>query len=199
MRKSPLILAGLASLSLSATAVADKPEHAEKPDVKPVKTAPAGHDRPDDGDRGDRGEKKGHRTHWHAFHVHGTLVSQALTVNPDGTVDGTVVVKTSKKVRTAKRGPKTVVTKETTFTLDDAKLSVKTDDRTGDQKVDLADVRAGDRVKLEGRVEHRHGRKDASTDAPKVELRRVKFDDPKPAKPAPAPAPTPAPTPTPGS
>jgi len=183
MRKT-LMLTGLATLSLSATAVADKPETTGKPADKPAKA-----ERPAAKDKG-KGETKRCKTHRHAFNVHGTLVSQALTANPDGSVDGTVVVKTEKKDKTTKK----LVATETTYTLDDAKLSVKTDDRNADGKSDLTDVKAGDRVKLEGRKTHQHGRKCLKGDfTPTVTLRRVKFDDPKPAKPAPTP--TPAPTP----
>lgn len=183
MRKT-LMLTGLATLSLSATAVADKPETTGKPADKPAK---ADRPTPSAKEKG-KGTTKRCKTHRKAFNVHGTLVSQALTANADGTVDGTVVVKTQKRDKATKK----VVAKETTYTLDDAKLSVKTDDRNADGKSDLTDVKAGDRVKLEGRVTHQHGRKCLKGDfTPTMTLRRVKFDDPKPAKPEPTPTPAP--------
>jgi len=188
MRKT-LILTGLAALTISAPAVAEKPEDTGKPAdrpataqgpkaEKPAKAAPKAKSKKD----------KRCKVHSRAFVVRGTFVSQALTTNADGTVDGTITVKVEKTNHHAKADKGA----EKTYTLDDAKLKLaEIPDRNADGKVDQTDALAGDRVQLKGKITFRH-KKCTGEFTPATSFKRLTIKAPKPA-PAPAPATAPAP------
>ena len=179
MRKT-LMLTGLAALTMSAPAVADmSDDHGKSGDHRSA-TAKKQSEKQSKAQRCKK-------THSHAYVVRGALVSQALTTNPDGTVDGTIVVNVEKTNKHA-RADKGVAT---TYTLDDAKLQVATEDRNKDGKVDQADAAAGDRVKLTGKITRRNKKCSSEGFTATKTFRRVTIAAPEQA-PAPAPAPAPA-------
>jgi hypothetical protein len=171
-----LMLTGLAALTMTAPAIAETPEHHGTSGDHAAKT------------HSQSKSKHCKKTHSHAYIVRGALVSQARTTNPDGTVDGTIVVNVE-KVNHHARADKGVAT---TYTLDDAKLQVTTEDRNKDGKVDQADAAAGDRVKLQGKITRRNKKCSADGFTATKTFRRVTISAPEPA-PAPAPAPAHAP------
>jgi hypothetical protein len=131
-----------------------------------------------------------------AYVAFGEYVSGALTqtqgaaTTDDASDDrwsGTLVVDVKRTNKHA-RADKGVAT---TYTLDDAKLKVATEDRNKDGKVDQADAAAGDRVKLTGKITRRNKKCSSEGFTATKTFRRVTIAAPEQA-PAPAPAPAPA-------
>ena len=143
-----------------------KPEHAGKP-AQPVK-AESDHN----GEAKSEGKSNaGTRSYVAA----GTLVSQALTKNADGSYDGTLsaaVTKTNKHAR-AQNGT------TQNYTLDNVQLKFNVPDRDANGAVDAADLRAGDRVKVTGRITK--VKKSDPTVTPTVTIKKVRFNEPKAA------------------
>jgi hypothetical protein len=119
------------------------------------------------------------------YHARGTLISQTLTqtqgaataTKSDDRYSGNVVVDVKKANHGAPKG-------QQTFTLTDAKVKFHVPDRTNDGKRNLADLLAGDRVNLHGKITKlRHG---CSTTGftPTITVKKVDFNKPKPPKPA---------------
>lgn len=186
MRKT-ILLTGLAALTMSAPAVADRPDTAGKPAEKPAKAKGKSQSQ-------SKGATKRCKVHSRAFVVAGTYQAGDVVVAADGTATGTTVTvavdRTNKHAR-ADKG-KTVV-----YSLAGAKIKVK--DANADGKVDQADVAAGNRVKLTGKTTFRH-KKCTGEFTPATTFRRVTIAAPKTEKqqaPAPAAAPAPAPAPAP--
>jgi hypothetical protein len=95
----------------------------------------------------------------------------------DDRYSGNVVVDVKKANHGAPKG-------QQTFTLTDAKVKFHVPDRTNDGKRNLADLLAGDRVNLHGKITKlRHG---CSTTGftPTITVKKVDFNKPKPPKPA---------------
>jgi hypothetical protein len=84
------------------------------------------------------------------FIVAGTLVSQKLTANSDGTYTGEVTVKVTHTNHHAV-GEKEV-TVEKTYSLTSAHLTFGLTDTNSDGSIGLDDLAAGDRVMLIGKV-----------------------------------------------
>ena len=112
-----------------------------------------------------------------AWIVRGTVVSQALTREDDGTYSGDVVVtvkRTNRHARDQRADPQ-----PKTYTLDHAKVRFGVSD-TGDGTVDQADVVPGDRVKLLGKITKLRRKCDQSGFEATTKIRRVVFQDPRP-------------------
>lgn len=83
-----------------------------------------------------------------AYVASGTLVSQTLSKNTDGTYSGTVTVSVTHTNRHA-AGDKGMTK---TYTLTDGRVKLAVADVNGDGSVGLDDLQAGDRVKLIGNI-----------------------------------------------
>lgn len=120
------------------------------------------------------------KPHKVGFVVGGTVVSQTLTQNDDGTYSGDVVVqvkRTNHHARAQSGDPQ-----PRTYTLDHAKARFGVSDQEpADGTVDQSDVVAGDRVQLVGKVTTLRKRCDQSGFTAAVTIRRAVFHDPKPA------------------
>ena len=160
MRKFPLF-AGLAALALAV------PAQAHEHPGKAHKQHKAG---------------KQHACEPHAvgFNARGTLVSSSLTQTAgaatperrDDRYSGPVTVNVTKANHKAPTG-------EQTFTLDNAKVKFADADDNG-----VADEpKAGDRVKLHGKVTRLKRKCDPTGFTPVVTVRQVQFKAPKPATP----------------
>lgn len=126
--------------------------------VGPPSTTPSNTDNPGVGhrhsspaDKGSGGEHgKSHRCKVHkvGYVASGTLVSQTLTKNEDGTYSGEVVVEvTHTNHHAAADKGKTV-----TYKVDKVKLTLALEDTNKDGSVGLEDLAKGDRVHLIGRI-----------------------------------------------
>ena len=115
---------------------------------------------------------KPHKVGWV---VKGTLVSQALTKNTDGTYSGTVnidVTRTNKHAK-AEKG-KT----DSQYTLDHAKAKFIVTDQAPTGTVDETDLRPGDRVKLIGKITTLSKKCDQTGFTATTTIRQVVFHDP---------------------
>lgn len=85
--------------------------------------------------------------------MHGTVVSQTLAKNDDGTYSGDVVIEAKQWNRRARHGADMDSgSEQKTFALDHAKVRFNVSDKEpADGKVDEGDVVAGDRVLLAGK------------------------------------------------
>jgi hypothetical protein len=115
-----------------------------------------------------------------AYIAAGTLVSHSLTQTAgaattkrsDDRYSGDVTVNVTKTNRHAKTGVQT-------YTLTNAKVKFHVPDRTNDGKRNLDDLRAGDRVKLHGKITRLNRRCDQTGFTPQVTIRQVEFKAPK--------------------
>jgi hypothetical protein len=116
-----------------------------------------------------------------AYTAAGTLVSQSLTQTAgdattkrsDDRYRGVLTVNVTK-------GNHHVTTGEQTYTLTNAKVKFHVPDRTADGKRAPNDLRAGDRVKLHGKITKLSRRCDQTGFTPQVTIRQVEFKAPKP-------------------
>jgi hypothetical protein len=114
-----------------------------------------------------------------AWVVRGTVVSQALTPNDDGTYSGEVVVQVERANRHA--GAETTDPQPKTYTLDSARVRFGVSDQEpADGTVDQTDVVAGDLVQLRGKITKLRRRCDQSGFTAETTIRRVVFHDPRP-------------------
>jgi hypothetical protein len=86
--------------------------------------------------------------HGVAYIARGTLVSQTLSENPDGTYSGTVTVDVTRTNRHAASDRGTTQT----YTLTGARVKLVIADINNDGSIGLDDLQAGDRVKLIGAI-----------------------------------------------
>jgi hypothetical protein len=115
---------------------------------------------------------KPHKVGWV---VKGTLVSQALTQNTDGTWSGTVnidVTRTNHHAN-AEKGKTNAQ-----YTLDHAKVTFVVTDQPPTGTVDQTDLRPGDRVKLIGKITALSKKCDQTGFTPSFTIRKVVFHDP---------------------
>ena len=115
---------------------------------------------------------KEHKVGWI---VKGTLVSQSLTKNSDGTYSGTVnidVTHTNKHAK-AEKG-----LTNTPYTLDHVKAKFIVTDQPPTGTVDETDLRPGDRVKLIGKITVLPKKCDQTGFTAVVKIRQVVFHDP---------------------
>ena len=131
-----------ASVALLVAAAAVIPAQASSP----ANPGSQGHQQ--SGTHGNSHKCKPHKVAWV---VKGTLVSQTLTKNSDGTYSGDVTVNvthTNKHARAERNPPQ-----PKTYTLDHAKAKFDVSDQPPpDGTVDQTDLVAGDRVKLSGKI-----------------------------------------------
>lgn len=123
------------------------------------------------------------KTHKLGWVVRGTLVSQALTKNTDGTYSGTVNidVKGTNHHAKAEKGKTNAQ-----YTLDHAKVTFGvTDQPPGDGTVDQTDLVAGDQVKLIGKITALPHRCDQSGFTATTTIRKVVFNNPPTPEPQP--------------
>jgi hypothetical protein len=114
------------------------------------------------------------------YHARGTLVSQSLTqtqgaataTTGDDRYSGSITVNVTKANHGAPTGNQT-------YNLTNAKVKFHVPDRTGDGKRTLADVRAGDRVRLQGKITHLARRCDHTGFTPTVTVKKVDFNKPR--------------------
>lgn len=162
IRKTLFAAAAAALMSTPAWAFADASPngvaHGHVPSTTPV-GAPGNHP----SEPGDHGQGKGpsgnhgqngssHRCHTErvGFIIAGTLVSQKLTANSDGTYSGEITVKVTHTNHHAV-GEKEVTT-EKTYTLTSAQVTFALTDANSDGSVGLDDLVEGDRVMLVGKI-----------------------------------------------
>jgi hypothetical protein len=115
------------------------------------------------------------KPHKVAWVVKGTLVSQALTKNSDGTYSGTVnidVTKTNKHAK-AEKGKTNAQ-----YTLDHVKAKFIVTDQPPTGTVDQTDLRPGDRVKLIGKITTLSKKCDQTGFTATTTIRQVVFHDP---------------------
>jgi hypothetical protein len=161
IRKTLFAAAAAALMSTPAWAIADQSSsgaHGHAPSTTPV--GPPGNRPSDNGDHGQgKGPSDSHGqsggSHRCApqrvgFIVSGTLVSQKLTADSDGTYTGEITVKVTHTNHHA-LGEKEV-TLEKTYTLTSAHLTFGLSDTNSDGSVGLDDLAEGDRVMLIGKV-----------------------------------------------
>jgi hypothetical protein len=117
------------------------------------------------------------RSHAVAWIVRGTVVSQTLAPNGDGTYSGDVTVQvsgTNHNARAEKGQPQ-----PKTYTLTGVKVTFGvTDQAPADGTVDQTDVVAGDQVKLVGKITTLAKKCDRSGFTARTSVRRVIFNDP---------------------
>ncbi len=163
MKKIP-IYAGLAALALAVPAQAH--EHQGKTHKHPGKAHK----------QHKAGKQQTCSPHSVGYNARGTLVSSSLTQSAgaatperrDDRYSGSVTVNVTKANHKASTG-------EQTFTLDNAKVKFADADHN-----DVADEpKAGDRVKLHGKVTKLRRKCDQTGFTPEVTLRRVQFKAPK--------------------
>ncbi len=119
------------------------------------------------------------------YRAGGTLVSQTLAqsqgaataTKKDDRYSGTLVVDVKKANHGAPTG-------QQTFTLTDAKVKFHVPDRNNDGKRNAADLRAGDRVTVHGKITKLPRHCDHTGFTPTITVRKVDFNKPKPPKPA---------------
>jgi hypothetical protein len=147
-----------------------------------VPAAQAHNDGSAHGHSGNQHGAKSHkcRAHRVGFVVRGTVVSQTLARNDDGTYSGDVVVQVTRANHHARA--QSGDPQPHTYTLDHAKARFHvSDQQAADGTVDQSDVVAGDRVELAGKVTKLHKRCDQTGFIAAVTIRRVVFHDPRPA------------------
>jgi hypothetical protein len=114
------------------------------------------------------------------FRAGGTLVGQILTQTQGGPTattrddrySGSITVNVTKANHGAPTGNQT-------YTVADAKVKFHVPDRTGDGKRTLADVRAGDRVTLHGKITHLAKHCDHTGFTPRITVKQVDFNKPR--------------------
>jgi hypothetical protein len=154
-----------ASVALLVAAVAVIPAQASKP--------------ADPGSQGNHSGTHSHKCKPHkvAWVVKGTLVSQSLTKNSDGTYSGDVTVNvthTNRHARAEKSPPQ-----PKTYTLDHAKAKfVVSDQPPPDGTVDETDLVAGDQVKLKGKITTLAKRCDQTGFTATTTIRKAVFHNP---------------------
>jgi hypothetical protein len=162
IRKTLFAAAAAALMSTPAWAVPDASSNGTSHGNVPSKT-PVGAPGNQPSEPGDHGHGKGssgshgqngssHRCHTQrvGFIVAGTLVSQELTANGDGTYSGEITVKVTHTNHQAV-GEKEVTT-EKTYTLTSAQVTFALSDTNADGAVGLDDLVEGDRVMLVGKI-----------------------------------------------
>ena len=183
-KRQILLPAVLAAAVAAAPAQAHKPEGTDKPQHPAQAKGP----KADHGSKGKGTAKRCAVRAW-SYVAHGTVdAAPALTANPDGTYDGTLVVDVTRANHHGKAHKGTTQT----YTLDDAKVKFAgTPDRNADGKVDAADVLPGDRVKVKGKITAKRKRCATTATDPAtgvVTVKKVTFKAPKAAKPSEKPA-----------
>ncbi len=110
-----------------------------------------------------------------AYIVSGTLVSQALSKNADGTYSGTVTVSVAHTNRHAAAAKGMTET----YTLTDAHPTLALRDTNNDGSVGLDDLAAGDRVKAIGKITTLSKKCDQSKFTSQTTIREVIFHVPR--------------------
>ena len=113
------------------------------------------------------------------YNARGTLVSQSLTqtqgaataTTRDDRYSGSITVNVAKANHGAPTGNQT-------YNVTNVKVKFHVPDRTGDGKRTLADVRPGDRVRLQGKITHLARRCDHTGFTPTVTVKKVDFNKP---------------------
>jgi hypothetical protein len=193
MIRKTLFTAALAALmSTPAWAIADPSStgvaHGHVPSTTPV-GAPGNHpgergrgNGPSD-NHGQSGSSHRCRPIHVGFVVSGTLVSQKLTANSDGTYTGEVTVKvTHTNHQAIGEKEKEVTTTEKTYSLTSAHVTFGLTDANSDGTVGLDDLVEGDRVMLIGKVSKLANKHcDRSKFTPQKTIRQLIFSPPEPA------------------
>jgi hypothetical protein len=196
MIRKTLFAAALAALmSTPAWAIADPSStgvaHGHAPSTTPV-GAPGNHP----SEPGEHGQGKGPsdnhgqsgnshkcRPQHVGFIVSGTLVSQKLTANSDGTYTGEVTVKvTHTNHQAVGEREKEVITTEKTYSLTSGHVTFGLTDANSDGTVGLDDLVEGDRVMLVGKVTKLANKHcDRSKFTSEKTIRQIIFTAPAPA------------------
>ena len=162
-----IILTAVAALAVAAVpALAAKPPHPTQ-----AQGPKSSHPTP---------PAKSHKCKPHkvAWIVSGTLVSQSLTKNADGTYSGSVTMNVTRTNKHAKGE----VGAGKTYTLTNVKARFNVPDRNASGGAsDQADLQAGDRVKLIGKVTTLAKKCDHTGFTPTVTVRKATFSAPNPA------------------
>lgn len=178
MTKKLLPTAAVLALAVAAApALADKPDQPGHP-AKPAHPAKPQTPKASQGNGQGAthpGAAKRCRPHKVGYVVGGTLVSQTLTKNADGSYDGTVVV----KVVQANKVAKSLKGTNQTYTLDNARVKFDGSDRDGNKTVDALDLRAGDRVHVIGKTTRLNKKCDTTGFTATTTIRQVVFHDAK--------------------
>jgi hypothetical protein len=130
------------------------------------------------GTPGTHGKSHKCKPHSVGFIVSGTFVSQTLTLNPDGTYKGDVVVTVTHTNHHAvgeKEGKVTIV--EKTYPLTKVHVTFGLADTNADGSAGLDDLKVGDRVMLIGKVTKLAKKCDDSKFTAQKTIRKVVFND----------------------
>jgi hypothetical protein len=153
LRKILLVASVAALMSTPAWATGQGDGKGHRPATVPVgppSTTPDNKDNPGASHRNKGNHGKSHKcvAHKVAYVASGTLVSQALTKNEDGTYSGEVVVEVEKTNHhaAADKG------KTVTYDVSKARLALGVEDVNKDGTVGLDDLAKGDRVHLIGKI-----------------------------------------------
>jgi hypothetical protein len=147
--------------------------------VGPPSTTPNDVDNPGKGHGNQSGTHgKSHKCTPHkvGFIVSGTLVSQTLTLNSDGTYSGDVVVTVTRTNHHAIGEKEEKVNK--TYPLVKVHVTFGLADTNSDGSVALDDLKVGDRVMLIGKVTKLAKKCDHSKFTAQKTIRKVVFNDP---------------------
>jgi hypothetical protein len=109
-----------------------------------------------------------------AYVASGTLVSQTLTKNADGTYTGDVTVNVTKTNRHARADKGTTKT----YTVSNAHVSFGLADTNNDGSVGLDDLAANDRVKVIGKITTLAKKCDHSNFTAQTKIRKIVFHGP---------------------
>jgi hypothetical protein len=184
IRKTLFLAAAAALMSTPAWAISDQPAthangHAPSttpvgaPGNRPSEPGSRGNGKGQSGNHGQNGQSHRCKPQRVGFIVSGTLVSQKLTANADGTYTGEITVKVTHTNHHAV-GEKEVTT-EKTYTLTNAHLTFGVADANSDGTVGLDDLVQGDRVMLIGKISKLAKHCDHSKFTAQKTIRKVVF------------------------
>jgi hypothetical protein len=183
VRKTLLLLSAAVLMSTPAWAASGNQGqgHAPSTPAGPPATTPNNHDNPGSTHRSSNGSTHGSSGHSRRCHPHavgyvasGTLLSQTLAKNEDGTYSGEVSVKVASANHHA------ALEKGGTLTLkvENVHLVLGLADTNNDEAVGLDDVKEGDRVTLIGRITTLAKKCDHKEFTPKLTVRQVVVNSP---------------------
>jgi hypothetical protein len=184
LRKILLLASAAALMSTPAWATDHGNGKGHRPATVPVgppTTKPDNKDNPGASHRDKRHHGKSHKclVHKVAYVASGTLVSQTLTKNEDGTYSGQVTVEVQKVNRHASaEDGKTVV-----YDASKVRLSLDVGDVDKDGTVDLGDLAKGDRVHLIGNVTTLAKRCGPGDSKVEIAIRKIVVHPPAPSTP----------------
>jgi len=184
LRKILLVASVAALMSTPAWATGQGDGKGHRPATVPVgppSATPENKDNPGASHRHKGSHGKSHKCNAHkvAYVASGTLVSQTLTKNEDGTYSGDVVVEVEKTNHHAS----TDKGKTVTYNVSKARLTLGVEDVNKDGTVGLDDLAKGDRVHLIGKITALAKKCNRDEFKAETTIRKIVVDRPAPATP----------------